>query len=107
MEPRAAIGEYDPQRQRYTLHAGAGGAVSPRRDLAAVLGVPPEQVRVVVQDVGGNFGTRGSLNAEFALVVWAAKRLGRPVKWTRDRSEYFACDYQAGHPPSTAKPPPA
>src|SRR3954451_6331996 len=95
MEPRAAIGEYDPQRQRYTLHAGAGGAVSPRRDLAAVLGVPPEQVRVVMQDVGGNFGTRGSLNAEFALVVWAAKRLGRPVKWTSDRSEYFACDYQA------------
>src|SRR4051794_21121008 len=95
MEPRAAIGEYDPQRQRYTLNAGAGGAVSPRRDLAAVLGVPPEQVRVVMQDVGGNFGTRGSLNAEFALVVWAAKRLGRPVKWTSDRSEYFACDYQA------------
>src|SRR3954469_12479835 len=95
MEPRAAIGEYDPQRQRYTLHAGAGGAVSPRRDLAAVLGVPPEQVRVVMQDVGGNFGTRGSLKEEFALVVWAAKRLGRPVKWTSDRSEYFACDYQA------------
>jgi aerobic carbon-monoxide dehydrogenase large subunit len=95
MEPRAAVGEYDPASGRYTLYAGAGGAVSPRRDLAMVLGVPPEQVRVAMQDVGGNFGTRGSFNAEFAVVVWAAKRLGRPVKWTSERSEYFACDYQA------------
>src|SRR5438552_111638 len=89
MEPRAAVGDYDPESGRYTLYAGAGGAVSPRRDLAAVLGVPPEQARVVMQDVGGNFGTRGSFNAEFALVAWAAKRLGRPVKWTSDRQEYF------------------
>jgi aerobic carbon-monoxide dehydrogenase large subunit len=95
MEPRAALGDHDAQSGRYTLYAGAGGAVSPRRDCAAVLGVAPEQVRVVMQDVGGNFGTRGSLNAEFALVAWAAKRLGRPVKWTSDRQEYFVADYQA------------
>ena len=95
MEPRAAVGEYDPATGLYTLHAGAGGAVSPRRDLAMVLGVPPEQVRMVMHDIGGNFGTRGSLNVEFALVVWAAKRLGRPVKWTSDRQEYFVADYQA------------
>src|SRR5438477_397087 len=95
MEPRAAVGDYDPESGRYTLYAGAGGAVSPRRDLAAVLGVPPEQARVVMQDVGGNFGTRGSFNAEFALVAWAAKRLGRPVKWTSDRQEYFVADHQA------------
>jgi len=98
MEPRAAVGEYDPRTDRYTLYAGAGGAVSPRRDLAMVLGVPPEQVRVVMQDVGGNFGTRGSFNAEFALVVWASRRLGRPVKWTSDRQEYFIADYQARDP---------
>ena len=95
MEPRAAVGEFHSQTERYTLHAGAGGAVSPRRDLAMVLGVPPEQVRVVMQDVGGNFGTRGSFSAEFALVVWASRRLGRPVKWTSDRQEYFVADYQA------------
>jgi carbon-monoxide dehydrogenase large subunit len=95
MEPRAAVGEYDPATGLCTLHAGAGGAVSPRRDLAMVLGVPPEQVRMVMHDIGGNFGTRGSLSVEFALVVWAAKRLGRPVKWTSDRSEYFVADYQA------------
>src|SRR5205085_3411598 len=53
------------------------------------------QARVVMNDVGGNFGTRGSFNAEFALVAWAAKRLGRPVKWTSDRQEYFVADHQA------------
>jgi len=79
MEPRAAVGEYDPATGMHTLHAGAGGAVSPRRDLAMVFGIPPEQARMVMHDIGGNFGTRGSFNAEFALVVWAAKRLGRPV----------------------------
>src|SRR5581483_3107983 len=59
MEPRAALGEYDSETGKYTLHAGAGGAVTPRRDLAAVLGIPVEQARVVMHDVGGNFGTRG------------------------------------------------
>ncbi|HEX5454681.1 MAG TPA: xanthine dehydrogenase family protein molybdopterin-binding subunit [Stellaceae bacterium] len=95
MEPRAALGLYDPESGRYTLHAGAGGAASPRRDLAVVLGVEPDKVRVVMQDVGGNFGTRGGFNPEFALVAWAARRVGRPVKWTGDRSEYFQADHQA------------
>jgi carbon-monoxide dehydrogenase large subunit len=95
MEPRAAVGEFDPKNGHYTLHAGAGGAVSPRRDLAMVLGVPPEQARVVMHDVGGNFGTRGGFNPEFAIVAWAARRVGRPVKWTGDRSEYFMADHQA------------
>ncbi len=95
MEPRAAIGEFDPKTGHYTLYAGAGGAVSPRRDLAVVLDVPVERVRVVMHDVGGNFGTRGSFNAEFALVAWAARQVGRPVKWTCERQEAFLCDYQA------------
>jgi carbon-monoxide dehydrogenase large subunit len=95
MEPRAAIGEFDLESGRYTLHAGAGGAVSPRRDLAIVLGVPPEQVRMVMHDIGGNFGTRGGFNPEFAIVAWAARRVGRPVKWTCERSEYFLADHQA------------
>jgi carbon-monoxide dehydrogenase large subunit len=95
MEPRAAVGEHDADTGRYTLHAGAGGAVSPRRDLAAVLGVPLEEARVVMHDVGGNFGTRGGFNPEFAIVCWAARRVGRPVKWTGDRGEYFSSDHQA------------
>jgi carbon-monoxide dehydrogenase large subunit len=95
MEPRAAVGTYDPDTGKYTLYAGAGGPVRPRNDLAAVLGVPESSVRMVMNDVGGNFGTRGAFNPEFALVVWAARRIGRPVKWTSDRSEAFLCDYQA------------
>ncbi|MFI4947440.1 MAG: xanthine dehydrogenase family protein molybdopterin-binding subunit [Alphaproteobacteria bacterium] len=95
MEPRAAVGEFDPATARYTLHAGAGGAVSPRWDLAIVLGVPPEQCRMVMHDIGGNFGTRGGFNPEFAIVVWAARRVGRPVKWTSERTEYFQADHQA------------
>ena len=91
--PRSA--NTTPTTGRYTLHAGAGGAVSPRRDLAMVLGVPPEQARVVMHDVGGNFGTRGGFNPEFAIVAWAARRVGRPVKWTCERSEYFSSDHQA------------
>ncbi len=95
MEPRAAVGDYDPAIDMHICHAGAGGAVSPRRDLAMVFGIPPEKARMVMHDIGGNFGTRGSFNVEFALVVWAAKRLGRPVKWTSERQEYFVADYQA------------
>jgi aerobic carbon-monoxide dehydrogenase large subunit len=95
MEPRAAVGEYDAATKRYTLHAGAGGAVRPRQDMAVVLGADHQDVRMVMHDVGGNFGTRGASNPEFALVLWAAKRVGRAVKWTCERSEAFLCDYQA------------
>jgi aerobic carbon-monoxide dehydrogenase large subunit len=95
MEPRAAIGSFDPTTGQYTLHAGAGGAVRPRHDMAVVLDVKDEQVRMVMHDVGGNFGTRGASNPEFALVCWAARRVGRAVKWTCERSEAFLCDYQA------------
>ena len=56
--------------------------------------MPPADVRVECGDVGGNYGTRNAFYPEFALVVWAAKRLGRPVKWTCERSEAFASDYQ-------------
>jgi carbon-monoxide dehydrogenase large subunit len=95
MEPRAAIGAYEPESDRYTLYAGMGGAVRPKQDLAKILGVPEDKVRVAMQEVGGNFGTRGGFNPEFALVAWAARRVGRPVKWTCERSEAFLCDYQA------------
>jgi aerobic carbon-monoxide dehydrogenase large subunit len=95
MEPRAAVCEFNPESQRYTLYAGNGGAWRLKDDLATILGVPADQVRVIMRDVGGNFGTRGMIYAEFALVAWAARRLGRPVKWTADRHEAFLCDYQA------------
>jgi carbon-monoxide dehydrogenase large subunit len=95
MEPRAALGAHDPATGRYTLHAGSGGVVRHRTDLAEILGVPESSVRVVAHDVGGNFGPRNSFYPEFALVAWAARRVGRPVKWTAERREAFMTDYQA------------
>ncbi len=94
MEPRAAVGMFDPSSGVYTLHAGGGGVVRPRKEIAEILGVDIEKVRVTAHEVGGNFGTRNAIYPEFPLVVWAAKRLGRPVKWTADRSEAFLSDYQ-------------
>jgi carbon-monoxide dehydrogenase large subunit len=94
LDLRAAVGVYDPVAKKYTLHAGSGGVVRQKAELAGILGVPPADVRVECGDVGGNYGTRNAFYPEFALVVWAAKRLGRPVKWTCERSEAFASDYQ-------------
>ena len=94
LEARAAIGAYDKESGRNTLYAGSGGVVRQKHELAGVLGVPTTAVRVVSGDVGGNFGTRNAFYPEFALVAWAAKRVGRPVKWTCERSEAFLCDYQ-------------
>ena len=95
MEPRGALAAYDAATGRYTVYAGNGGAVRLKNDLATVLGVPPERVRVFMQDVGGNFGTRGMIYPEFALTAWAARKLDRPVKWIIERHESFLSDYQA------------
>ena len=93
MEPRAAIGVYDAESGRYTLYAGSGGIVRQKRELAAILGVPDESVRVIAREIGGNFGTRNSFFPEFALVAWGSRRIGRPVKWTCERNEAFVSDY--------------
>jgi aerobic carbon-monoxide dehydrogenase large subunit len=95
MEPRAALAAFDPASGRYTLYAGNGGAVRLKDDLATILGVPSDKVHVLMGDVGGNFGTRGMIYAEFALVAWAARKVGRPVKWIIERHESFLSDYQA------------
>ena len=94
MEPRAALGDYDAANGRYTLYAGSGGPVRQKRELAALLGVPADRVRVVSLDVGGNFGTRNRLYVESALVAWAARKLGRPVKYTSTREECMLTDFQ-------------
>ena len=93
MEPRAAVGDWDPESGRYTIHAGAGGLGRTRTGVAGSLGVPESAVRVTAGEVGGNFGTRNSCYPEFALVAWAARRLGRPVKWAGERHEAFLADY--------------
>ncbi|OGA09396.1 MAG: hypothetical protein A3H33_10500 [Betaproteobacteria bacterium RIFCSPLOWO2_02_FULL_65_20] len=94
MEPRACLGSYDAATGRYTLYAGSGGSNRMKRESADILGVPQEAVRVLAHDIGGNFGTKNSLYPEFVLVLWASRKIGRPVKWTCERSEAFVSDYQ-------------
>ena len=95
MEPRSALGDYDADSGRYTLHAGTQGVHRQQATLAEVFGVDAKRFRVLSGDVGGGFGGKGFLYPEHALVVWAARRLGRPVKWTGTRSEHFLADLQA------------
>jgi aerobic carbon-monoxide dehydrogenase large subunit len=94
LEPRAALAAYDAATGRYTLHAGSGGAVRQKNELAKVLDISPDRLRVLSHDVGGNFGTRNRLFVEFGLALWAAGKLRRPVKYTATRSECFLSDYQ-------------
>lgn len=93
MEPRVAIGAWDPVEQKHTLISPTQGAVKIRNNLAdLIFKVPKDKVHVISPDTGGGFGLRGKLFPETVLVTWAAKRLNRPVKWTSDRSETFLCD---------------
>ena len=94
MELRSCVAEFDAMSGKYTLYAGSGGAVRQKVELAAVLGIANDKLRVLSYDVGGNFGTRNRPFVEFGLVLWAAGKLKRPVKYTATRSEAFLTDYQ-------------
>ena len=88
MEPRGALGEFDAASGRYTLHVDAQYPHRVRDLLASeILKVPADRVRVVSRDVGGAFGAKGWAHPEHRLVLWLARKLGRPVKWTCERSE--------------------
>lgn len=88
MEPRAAIGEYDRFEDRYTLYAGNQFPHDIRSWLAqSVLKIPESRLRIVSPDMGGSFGLRSNCFPELALVMWAAKQLGRPIKWVNERSD--------------------
>jgi aerobic carbon-monoxide dehydrogenase large subunit len=93
MEPRSWVASYDAATQRYTVHGNGINAVRHKQDLSTILGVPPESIRVIYRDTGGNFGTRGMFYPECALVAWAARRIGRPVKWRSSREECFLSDF--------------
>lgn len=93
MEPRGAVGDYDAHDDRYVLHADVQYPHRVRQVLAdRVFKVPEYKVRVVAGDVGGGFGTKGWQYPEHRLVLWAARQLGRPVKWSCDRSEAILAD---------------
>jgi aerobic carbon-monoxide dehydrogenase large subunit len=93
IEPRAAIGEYDPGNDGYTLHTTSQNPHVARLVLSAFIGIAPEhKLRVVAPDVGGGFGSKIFIYAEETVCLWAAKKVGRPVKWNGDRTEAFLCD---------------
>ena len=103
MEPRAAIAEWRPDEGRFVLTTGSQGVHGMQGILARVFGIEPAKLRVVTPDVGGGFGPKSFVYREYPLVMEAARRTGRPVKWTGDRSEHFLEDAQGRDNVATAE----
>jgi len=95
MEPRGCVGRFDAASGRYTLHVSSQNIHINRNHVARALGVEPARVRFVAPDVGGGFGAKNFAYAEHALILWAARRVDRPVKWIASRSEVFLSDHAA------------
>ena len=95
LEPRAALAEWDAGAGRYTLHASLQSVHQLAANLARILGVAIDRVRCVTGDVGGGFGSKIQPYPEYVALAWAARRLGRPVKWVASRSEGFVSDAQS------------
>jgi carbon-monoxide dehydrogenase large subunit len=95
LEPRAALAEWDARTGRYTLHASLQSVHALAANLARILGVATERVRCVTGDVGGGFGSKIQTYPEYVALAWAARRLGRPVKWVSSRTEGFLTDAQS------------
>lgn len=93
MEPRAAFADIKADAERITLYTGGQGVNRFHNELVATFGFDKSDLRVVSEDVGGGYGTRNHTYVEFALVIWAARRLGQSVKWRATRSECFLSDY--------------
>ncbi|MBI1262872.1 MAG: molybdopterin-dependent oxidoreductase [Rhizobiales bacterium] len=95
IEPRAALGYFDAEKDHYTLHAASQGVHGMRGIIAGgLLKIPVEKLRVITEDVGGGFGMKTFTYGEYPLVLFASRELGRPVKWTGDRSDSFISDTQ-------------
>src|SRR5258705_9096869 len=92
MEPRSANAQYDPEHGHWTLHIGCQGVFGFRNYIAGVLGVGRDKVRVLTDRVGGSFGMKQPTAAEYFCILHAARELGRPVKWTDERSGSFVSD---------------
>ncbi|MCL2430354.1 MAG: molybdopterin-dependent oxidoreductase, partial [Alphaproteobacteria bacterium] len=95
MEPRGGIGTYDPPSGRYTLTVSSQNLHGNRDVAARALGVEPVRVRFLAPDVGGGFGAKNFCYAEHVLLLWAARRVGRPVRWSATRNEAILSDHQA------------
>jgi carbon-monoxide dehydrogenase large subunit len=95
IEPRGVVGIWDAERGRYTAYVSSQSIHTTRDNTAHSLGLSPAAVRFVAPDVGGGFGAKNFVYPEHVLTLWAAKRVGRPVKWIATRSEVFLADHQA------------
>jgi carbon-monoxide dehydrogenase large subunit len=95
LEPRACAGSFDNSRGHYTLYACTQGVAGMRSQLVNAMQIPDDKIDVVADDVGGGFGVRFNIYPEYCAVLLAARKLGRPVKWTGSRSEVFLNDEQA------------
>jgi carbon-monoxide dehydrogenase large subunit len=92
IEPRAAIGSYDAANERFTLHSVAQGVMGMKAGLVNVLKTTPDKVHVITGNVGGSFGMKAQVYPEYICILHAARALGRPVKWTDERSTSFVSD---------------
>ncbi|MEO1331776.1 MAG: molybdopterin cofactor-binding domain-containing protein, partial [Pseudomonadota bacterium] len=95
MEPRAINALWDTEAEQWDIHTVSQGVTAMRRQLARQLGVDQEKLRVRTPDVGGGFGMKLMNHPEYPVAALAAQRLGKPVKWTADRTESFLSDVQA------------
>jgi carbon-monoxide dehydrogenase large subunit len=93
MEPRSAIGEYDNADSKWTLYSSSQGVHGMKTSLMDILSAPADKVRVVTGQVGGSFGMKASVYPEYVCILHAARLLGRPVKWTDERSGSFVSDH--------------
>lgn len=96
MEPRTALATYDGREERYTLYASLQTPHVLRQEMADhIFKLPATRFRIISPDVGGAFGMKGSIYPEYVIALFAAHRIGRPVKWVGERSESFLTDYHA------------
>jgi len=93
IEPRSAIGEYDKTDGKWTLHSCSQGVFGLKNMMRDILGAKPEQLRILTGNVGGSFGMKAASYPEYVCILHAAKVLGRPVKWTDERSGSFVSDH--------------
>lgn len=92
IEPRAALGSYDAKTDSYVLYNSTQNIHANRDQIAKILGVEPKKIRHVAYDVGGGFGAKNGIYPEHVLVLFASEKLGRPVKWRKDRTDTFIAD---------------
>jgi carbon-monoxide dehydrogenase large subunit len=103
MEPRAAIGVFDASSGKWTLHSQSQGAFGMKNQLMDILAAPADKVRVLTGNVGGSFGMKAAVYPEYICILHAARALGRPVKWTDERSGSFVSDHHGRDHEMTAE----